>query len=188
MLVLIFATSCVDLYIRENFTYLFDGKNTGIDTLLHVDGYFINLDAKCSDYSDSKFMFYRDGTFTNCMFVNKFKNDNVKEETVSMIFGWGRYIIEGDTIKAQTVISPNGHYFGTIYFYKLYVIEQWFKIINKDTLKEIFWKDLIEKRPKEKLCECNSPISYYISLKNKPDSLCELKENKWAWKDGKIIK
>ena len=41
--VIIFINSCISIRLKvgDDFTYLYNGKLTGIDSLLNVDGYYI---------------------------------------------------------------------------------------------------------------------------------------------------
>lgn len=83
----------------KNFTYKYDGKYTGIDTLINIDGYYLQEDD-IYGHPPSKMMFYRDGLFctTNGDPIKYFQKEKLK-----YAIDWGRYYIVGDTIKLQVI-------------------------------------------------------------------------------------
>jgi hypothetical protein len=169
------------------YTYRFDGNYTGIDTLINVDGYYHNQDGT---YTINYFMFYRDGTFATDI-LNTYKTNKIDIDSIYYIGGWGKYIIIGDTIKIQS-ICVYGYVRSDVYTdAPVDIFYREFKIINKDTLIEILFKDI--KNPdnpsySHKNWEFLNKPAYFTPLPNRPDSSCWLKNNSWAWKDGKIIK
>jgi len=180
-----FLNSCdhIKYMVKGNFTNLFDGKLTGLDSLINIDGYYHTIGMGTFTYT--YYMFYRDGTFTSDFCV---MSTNIPEDShvVGKLPGWGHYIISGETIKTQAIVIH-----GEIYWFgvtaPILLTERWFKIINKDTLFEIYFNDFKKHENSWSWSYLNTKAAFH-PLKSKPDSTCWLKEKSWAWKDGKLIK
>ena len=105
-MVLFFFSSCsiiVTWFKPGGFTQRYDGKYTGIDTLLNIDGYFY------SDSTQYTVLFYRDGTIANYSAPqeDKYFDKDTKNKYV-YIPRWGVYRLYGDTVKAQTILNFGG--------------------------------------------------------------------------------
>ncbi|MFN0188230.1 MAG: hypothetical protein ACKVQV_05970 [Bacteroidia bacterium] len=186
--------------IKQEFKYCYDGKNTGIDSLINIHGYYSigqtldrsGTDAIYKHIIDTfylNFMFYQDGTFLynfgdyDNNIPEYFKNvievtNKGKKHWFYRNNKWGRYIVTNDTIKAQWYHMPcslnDGWYDG----------EVWFKVINRNELKKIFVPKAIN--IKEKVDENLIPqVEYFpakfISVEILPKSNCKLKQEKWFW-------
>lgn len=95
-----FISCSICSIINDHFGYLYDGKYTGIDTLIDINGYYHILSGASAP---SYIMFYRDGTFASDIF--KFKSNNGDEYSIGKIWSWGSYIINNDTIKANAIFD-----------------------------------------------------------------------------------
>jgi hypothetical protein len=106
------------------FTYKYDGKYTGIDTLIDIKGYYSSdwTILPFNPREDNNYIFYPDG-----FFIYSF-NTKVKDGL------YGRYILCHDTIKAQLMEHNDG-----IYCPKS---EMWFKIVNKNNISLLYMKYL----------------------------------------------
>lgn len=182
ILIIIVICSCVSRNIRNNFAYKYDGKYTGIDTIISVDGYYHVINK--GDYRDNYFLFYRDGTYAS-FFVDLDSNTIQKDKLIHkrIISGWGSYKICRDTIRTQII-----KIWGDLNWTKLAfnndevdVFERSFLILSKDTIIEYDYN-----------CATNENYSdwEYLPIKigftkmlNRPDSNCWLKKYSWAWKN-----
>lgn len=105
--------SCVNLrgafFKPSDFKYAYDGKYTGIDSLLFVNGYFLSEAIHSKDPYDrsetySTIMFYRDGLVCSVPFNNiprilgVLKGEDEYEPKM-----WGNYKIIKDTVLVQLI-------------------------------------------------------------------------------------
>lgn len=169
-----FINSCIPSRIIEKFTYKFDGKLNGIDSLCDVDGYYdvSYKELKQGAYlkvASGQFMLYRDGTFADQINMNNLLNYN-NNDSKDIVFGWGHYKIFGDTIKAQSISNELGSF----------IYERWLVIINRQQIREIHQKCFECIKDKDAIVTLND-TAHFIPLKTRPDSSCWLKEEKWAW-------
>jgi hypothetical protein len=198
IILLIMFSSCeqkvVPEHISEGFTYCYDGKNTGIDSLLNIDGYYViaepfsNYGYNSRDTTYFNMMFYRNGV---CV-LNFFPLDNKgrvisnklmplflktiieeRESKEATFFyntrKWGRYIIEGDTIKAQCIYRPRAGETSSIWE----ITEVWYKIINRNTIIEIPSKSLTNATTKRKY------PAQFVPLTERPAPDCWLMKEDW---------
>ena len=60
------CTSCgffiVPKHVKQNFTYCYDGIDTGIDSLINIEGYYDFISKSCQSCY-TRVMFYKDGTY-----------------------------------------------------------------------------------------------------------------------------
>lgn len=192
--------------VKKKFTYCYDGQYTGIDKLINVDGYYTIGEERDTyginavfihkiDTFNTNFMFWRDGTFLYNFFdynndIPKYlKNivDNTKKgkkDNFYKYFSWGRYIICGDTIKAQYIHAPNG----LNDFWYGYEIA--FKIINKTTLKYLptesktlnyYATDIEINEMKENEKQSKYLPATFVPVEVIPSSDCWIKKKKWFW-------
>lgn len=159
---------CFSCIIKKpkQFIYPYDGENTGLDSLINIDGYYSKL-----GYADKILLFYRDGIFIS----NNFRDTAfaskkiVKVDTLKNSYehSWykglhGRYIIKDDSILAQDIVYTFTD--GSNAYTNKY------KIISKDT---IF--DTLEKK-----------TYVFHSLPNRIDSANWLFKKKWFYKDKEL--
>ncbi|MDP4291183.1 MAG: hypothetical protein Q8908_08890 [Bacteroidota bacterium] len=194
--------------IKRNFTYCYDGKKTGIESKLNINGYFVSAEP-FDRYMIGNFKKHEIDTFYNYtmffedgIFVDNFQDENLirklkgqsniqqyikeiiedKGSKSSSLFyesgRWGRYIINGDTIKGQYIAH---------YGYLWPAFEIWYKIIDRNTFIEFNWKS-IDKMSKTDLQneeaykrEKKYYPSKFIPLPAKPSSDCWLKKEDWFW-------
>ncbi len=66
LLIVVICSSCgcniVPQYIKQDFNYCYDGIDTGIDSLINIEGYYVLSDE--NDFP-SRLMFYRDGIYVD---------------------------------------------------------------------------------------------------------------------------
>ncbi len=201
--------------IRNAFVYCHHNKETGIDSLINMNGYYriscidtaivsnrklFDSGAECiSMTSCNPFMFYPNGLFKMNLPVkydsiyNQFDISLGLQEIVENIKGnenkwfyyglWGSYILCNDTIKIQYIDKPWP-------LSSTYGREEWFKIINRDSLIHINsmplstdksdWKNYENyKAIKNKKYQC---IAVFVPVVKKPtpENAWILKE-KWFW-------
>jgi hypothetical protein len=180
--VLVSCGTPIKSLLKGNFTNYFDGKYTGLDTLLNTNGCYRTINT--NEDGNRLFIFYNDGTYGSRILFDFRKLIINLDEKFDDVGAWGHYYISGDTIKAQN-IELLGGVFEDKYTYDLVLEnEQWFKIISKDTIAEIYFNCFDPDR------KSRNKIIYaaFNPLNEKPDSNCWLKKNSWAWKDGIIKK
>jgi hypothetical protein len=170
------TASPIKRLIGNKYTNLLDGKITGLDTMINLHGFYSTVNS-----TDNLVMFYNDGTFADLIGMKK------SNDSISMINGWGHYYLEGDVIKAQVINAYGGIIVSGYTKYIVDVVDRWFKIINKDTIQEIYWFNCSGSEKGKNWAYLNS-FSTFHPLKEKPDSNCWLKTKTWAWKDGIIKK
>jgi hypothetical protein len=205
---LVLCTSCISIRvpndIRKRFTYCYDGENTNIEKLININGYYTmgsitdryGTLAKFEHKIDTMFinlMFYADGTFVfNFFDYNRnipefFKEiaENEKERKSNEFFQefyWGRYIIDGDTIKAQCINHPS-------LLAPWESSERWYKIIDRNTIQYIYGKPLNrttkdQREVSQKYMEQslrNYLPAKFIPVPVRPSSDCWLKKEDWFW-------
>jgi hypothetical protein len=134
-LIIMLLTSCFQVpYVpnryKKNFTYCFQDKNTGIDSLININGYFeigqtpggtfgYGSHIFRIDTFHTVFMFYRDGIFLYNfsdiynMGIPKYfeqvveNSEKRKKDLFYKSYDWGCYKISGDTIKTQYINHPS---------------------------------------------------------------------------------
>ena len=220
---ILFLNSCsnhVPARHRRNLPYCYNGKNTGIDTIININGYYEIHENSGATYEygygkwattvvdtfPTKFMFFKDGTFLHGFSDYNHRPGNIPkyfEEVVSNTqkgerdpffqhASWGCYIISGNIIKTQYVTRPSG--IGSGYWD---LTEEWFKVIDKNTLKSIFRKNVTNSDSKiiydNKTTENTQytrghetitlDSAKFIPTPLVPGSDCWLKYKKWFWCD-----
>ncbi|MGY5353443.1 hypothetical protein [Wenyingzhuangia sp. IMCC45467] len=194
---------------QKGFTYRYSDRNDSkLYEKLNINGYYtINDTLNSGDIfgSYTNLMFFPDG-----MFVSGFHNccDTVKEigKVIPSYFKkiinernsglrnysfyedthWGYYELKGDTIKVQHI---NVHMIGGM-TKVWYSSRNWFKIIDKNRIKEIY-RYPIKKMTKldslnhEKYYKnrVNLVEAYFVPLENIPKSDGWLKYEKWFWEN-----
>lgn len=146
----------------NEFTLLYDGKYTGLDTLIIIDGYYYN------SITNSIVLFYRDGLFISGNFsfdvdqatiFNLFEKNTrwaqkMSKESKTL---YGRYVASQNMILTQKVCYD--------FYEKSWVQERTFNIISNKLL----------------FClEDNAYYSFYPTV-NRMDSTNQLLKEKWFW-------
>ena len=176
---------------RESFTYCWSENKTGLDSLLNLKGFFHATNVVYKD-SVSKIIDFG-ATYYPCyvFFQNGFsarnlplewylKDHKVNEPPNTYTSGsvWGLYKIYGDTIKVQYIPKPGGM--------SCKKIEIWFKIINKNTIQELYFKygnsiTYEEVRNYQKNKNVND-FMQFVSLDTLPDPYSSwIIKEKWFW-------
>jgi len=116
LLSVLILSSC-SLLKPSDFTYKFEDRYTGLDTLISTEGYYL-VQRECDSVFNSAFMFYPNGLFTiltgsDLSEAKECLADN-NNTTICKNIAWGVYRIEENTIKTQTV-RQEGTGFCTIF-------------------------------------------------------------------------
>ena len=186
--------------VKGYFTNRFEGKKTGIEKLLSIDGYYQSWEEKGIDYKTGKrdtfflnVLFYNDGTLLYNFFKPHDYEGNTdmylkqvakkwKEDPYYVAFDWGSYILSNDTIKAQYI--SNAHH---AYLAPWDAEEQWFKIIDKKTIKPIYFR-LLDKMNDDQVKDFKNKVEaskelIFQQVDTIPPPYCWLKEEKWLWRN-----
>ena len=186
--------------IEQEFTFKYDGKDTGIDSLLDISGYYYLRVERDTSYSFSYMMFFKDGMFVQDRF---YYTSNSKKDTPDFYYDihrndreygfhlyerctWGRYLIFGDTIKIQYVERPILYSQGSPW----YAMEEWYKVIDNNTIREVFAKP-IGINNTEKMhyynARARSPLiqafGIFVPAERIPSSDGWIKRGKWFWRN-----
>lgn len=211
IIVSISLTSCayftVPKHIKQGFTYCYDGKNTGIKSLLNIDGYYVipkpyDKYGKNAVYMHEidtfylNLMFFEDGIFVDnfydCNSERLMKNEqNIplyfkeiaedKKATFYQSFNWGCYIISRDTIKVQFLNHP------ALLSPTWTAFEIWYKVIDRNTIIEIDSKPIhyMTKSDWDNNLKYKKERKIYparfIPVDVMPSSDCWLKKKEWFW-------
>lgn len=200
IIILIMLSSCsvqksVPTYISERFTYCYDGEDSGIDSLLKTDGYYVIAqsfkDIRSNTKMDTSYynmMFYDNGICVFNFFPSDGKHiiDNkyipqyfkciIENPECGFALGfynyekWGRYLIKGDTIKAQCIYRPMAGETTTIWG----INEVWYKIVNRTTIIEIQSESLINTTTNRKYLPAR-----FVPLTERPTPDCWLMKEDW---------
>ena len=158
------------------FTHLYDGKYTGIDTLINVDGYYYS--DPDSNLNINRVMFFRDGSIarTKSKEENEIYDKNNKDNN-KFTPRWGVYRLERDTIISQFILYFGGaESMGTSL--DTYVIKSKSEIEFYSTNKPFYTKNM------ERV---GIPL-YFHPYPDRIDSTHWVKDHRWFWKDKKAYK
>jgi hypothetical protein len=218
LILLLFLISCgVPKSIRKRMTYCYNGLDTGLDTLININGYY-NLtyiwerDERYTtkgqwvhkiDTMHSNIMFYNDGMFASGLWGRDLNNRNyinrdiqyyfnVLEESENITIGAsyrGSYKISGDTIKTQYINHSSA--LTNVWM----AFETWYKVIDKNTIKIIARKKLYYDRMNQDKSEMDLHLLdnndqktlSFFPIQTRLDSDCWLKKKKWFWCNGEKI-
>lgn len=190
-------------YISKKFTYCYKDQDTGINSLLEMDGYYVVTQLfKDIGYPTNKdtsyfnILFYDNGLcifnffplddkgrVINNKLMPSFFNTVIedKESPEALYFynysRWASYIIEGDTIKAQWIYRPRFGETTTIWSLN----EVWYKIINRTTIIEI--PSGSEINPSASIKSRYVPARF-VHVKEKPTPDSWLIKEDWFWCEG----
>lgn len=207
LVMILFIGSCayvsVPTNIKKKYTYCYDEDTTEIKTDFNMEGYyrttnhFVDMVGEKTDTVAHNIMFFKDGTFVSGFYdtdrrrkevadVSKYLEeiasspDNEQSKNFYSWFYWGTYEVDDDTIKAQCINHPpalNPYWYFT---------EIWYKIIDEETIVEIFHKSLhfsdSESKSKNDI-KLGEDKYQFVPLKIKPETKFWLKNEKWFWCD-----
>ena len=156
--------------------------STHIRDILNIDGYYT------ASHSHDNLMFFEDGIINVFYFKKSDNVDSIKtnmhkwaNNQISWGTNWGVYRIEGDTIIGQFFWQGGILSTPSIFEYR-------YKIIDKKTIKKIYYKSL--RKIDEKYYQDNKistwkdgDIYKYVPTDTLPSSDCWLKEEKWIWRN-----
>jgi hypothetical protein len=135
------CTLIIPKYTKKAFTCCYKGYDTGLDTLLSLNGFYyphrdkteiLDISVKAQDTLYPAYVFSKDGFIQVDPIIGLLIPPN-NERVTKWRQKWGvygAYKLCGDTIKAQYIDPPGGM--------TREMGEVWFKIINKNTLLQIF--------------------------------------------------
>jgi hypothetical protein len=200
------------LYIQKHFTHRYDGGNSGIDSLIAINGYYTiakpNIYRQYDKIFSTKYkvvqdtfymnyVFFKDGIFLWNMSFNdcdspkcitaKLKKDG--KDSLNRFYGnWGIYSVNGDTIIVQYIhkcSSLNDSWTAW---------ESKFKVIDRKTILEFDVRPLYRKSKSELIYWENhkkglkfEPANF-IPTEILPASKTWLKKGKWIQKNKNNIK
>lgn len=167
-----------------NFTYYYEGRNTGLDRRIDINGYFVSQHG-CDSTFYSIYMFYSNGLFCIATTSNV-SADLIKcfadggESNLCRYPSWGTYRIEGDTIKTQSLAN-----IGTGYvIFRDYLIMPDESIVNLSDYVEPQHTNLgyMENYPSLLFNTCPKMAKFYSSSK-RDSSDCPYLCKRWFWKN-----
>ena len=181
ILFVLVSVSCISQkYLISQSTIKLEGENTNIRDFLDIDGYHRN-----DDFGGSYAMFFEDGIYVKYIYFKEgATKDNIRTNMVKWIKwinnmgrDWGVYRIEGDTLIGLSY--DKGNIFRGITF-----SEERYKIIDRTTLKQIYWRG--KNKENDKNVHYSPWIRYdffyhFMPADSLPSSDCWLKEKKWIW-------
>lgn len=201
--ILILLTSCIQSFIvptkiKKRFTFCYDGKPTGLESKININGFYEMTDIWWNESGYGKTYNPRwDTTQIDILFFN--------DGICALGFGWhsynqtgkqyldslaktpnhleinasqkGVYRVFGDTIKVQVIndvrwAAPTwmAH-------------EVWYKIVDRNTLKRLGSKALhnekVEDMEIERTSDINTDLAHFIPVDSLPSSDIWLKKEKW---------
>ncbi|MCD4792167.1 MAG: hypothetical protein K8R54_02970 [Bacteroidales bacterium] len=178
ILIIVFTGCRVMKITQDAFIYCYDGNNTGLDTMINIEGYYtmnkiFSKPNKTKSYNIYNFVFYDDG-----LFIYRF--DSLYNFNL-----YGRYIVSNDTIRAQFLdqapVNPE-------------INEVWFKIIDKNRILWLYekpWtkmttKDIEDFRKKDYY---RVDTAKYVPFEKLPNTdKFWIKRQKFFWCDEKRYK
>ncbi|MFV0331032.1 MAG: hypothetical protein ACK5KL_14650 [Dysgonomonas sp.] len=165
----------------KNFTYRYEDKNTGLDKLIDINGYYVSQ-HRCDSTFYSMYMFYTNGLFTIATtseilpeLIDCFENGG--QSDICKYPLWGTYKVEGDLIKTQ-VIREEGN---KCVIFRDYKILPDGNIVNISDYVQPEYTNLgyMENYPSFKENPCSKKADFY-PLKFKRDSTaCPFLKKKW---------
>ncbi|MDL2223681.1 hypothetical protein LJB98_06285 [Bacteroidales bacterium OttesenSCG-928-M11] len=191
LICLLFSLSCASQKkeVISKSTIKLEGENTNIRDFIEIGGYYAVPDYQL----DGGLILFEDGTCAAVSFKEAVSEDEIKKNLLKNIVSWkkneqfrwgsywGVYQVKNDTIVVY------GYDKGS--FWKGWSLsEERYKIINRTTIKKIFWKSILKSA--EKYYERNSPWVdgfdyHFFPADSLPPSDCWLKEEKWIWRNEK---
>jgi hypothetical protein len=206
-LIIVALNSCASISLNNDFkriaskfTYYYTGEDTGIDSVLNVNGFF--YDSLHVNY-DSNIMFFKNGMVVENIVDGK-RLKNKEDQNIALLLNeicefddiehlydfynvnWGSYKLCGDTIKIQMIKYHGGMVEGR------YGYVMWYKILDRCTVQKIyvdffFFSDLPESKRDEYTyypdeCTDIKPLTYKEACLPSTDKAFILK-HKWFWKD-----
>lgn len=197
--------------IKKEFDFCFDGQKTELNSIINTKGYYLIeniyekpiygegnlLTRKQSFVLDTTYqylLFFEDGTFVTGFFDFNEKRRKNEATNISLLFKelseepygkaatsfkkwfkWGVYKLNKDTIKVQWITHPETF---SPYWY---ASEVWYKVIDRNTIIEVFSKLLHTSESIKK--EKNNKPAIFIQTEELPPSDCWLKMEDWFWCD-----
>ena len=195
--------------IQQNFIIRYENKDTGLDTMMNMQGYYVIVEPKTkreyksiwskeykivADTFYMNYLFFRDGMYLRnfgfrcssptCVpqIFEKMVNDSLGKErhSFSVSSDWGVYRRSGDTIITNYINNPSSP---KVWFAGM----EKFRIVNRNTIIQIDSKPL-EKMSKsdwvnweESQKNQNYQPAIFIPLKTLPSSDSWLKNELWFW-------
>lgn len=215
VLISFFIGSCAaPKSVQENFWIKYSGHETGLDTLIKLNGYYSIAKPKTrkeykgfkmevTEFPDTFYMtylFFRDGMYVrNFGFYEghdpkavkenfeKIHNDTTGEYSLpfSNSYYWGTYTLKGDTIITNYINNPCPP--------KVWIANQeYFKILNDSTILQVDYKSLEKMSESDRLnyeqrrASATYEPAIFIETPILPSSNSWLKKEKWFWKTDSL--
>jgi hypothetical protein len=185
--------------IASKFTYYYTGEDTGIDSVLNVNGFFYDQNRI---NSNENIMFFKNGLVVEGIIDSKRIEEKKDMDITQFLFeictntieykhssfyniDWGRYILCGDTLKVQMINSHSGMTYGR------FATVLWYKILDKNTIKKIYIDYYyFSNLPENQRDACTyypeeldiKPLTFKNACVPSTDKAFILK-HKWFWKD-----
>lgn len=170
-----------------NFTPIYDGQHTGLDSFINIEGYYVSPQG-CDSSFYSMYMFYPDGLFTIATvsavhpeLVKCFENGGQSAACNYPI--WGIYRVDGDVIKTQ-VIRPEG---GGCVIFRDYKILPDGQIVNvSDYLQPQYTRlGYMANYPSFQDNPCKQPADFFPLKQRRNKEDCPYLKKKWFWRKSK---
>lgn len=209
LLIWIFLSGCIGMNstrrltkdVKQNFTYRFEGKNTGLSAKININGYYrywftdeFGTYKKIHGATDTLFLdilFYEDGTFVRNFWPSA-GYTNYEDYFASVInkgskdifyrnHWWGIYTVSSDTIKTQYLMEAAR-------LTPWYSGEEWYLIKGRNSVQFIFFKLDIkqvdeEMKLKNDAYVKSATLATFHPVVNVPPPYSWMKRNKFFWRN-----
>lgn len=175
--------SCISVKPTD-FSYYYDGKDTGLSSRIDIEGYYVSA-RECDSTFFSVFMFYADGLFT---IATTSDIDMITEcfsiggkSKICQYPLWGTYRISGDTIKTQTIVIEG---MATSCIFRDYLIRTDNSIVNisdyvnPDNSKLMYMRNY----PSFYINSCPASAQFYPLADKRSMSDCPYLRKKWFYR------
>lgn len=165
----------------KNFSYYYNGENTGLDQMIDIDGYYVS-EHGCDSLFCSMYMFYPDGLFIIATtskihpeLIDCYRGEGLDKNCKYPL--WGTYTIEGDLIKTQTIRTEGN---GCVYFRDYQMLPDK-SIVNVSDYVEAEYTNLAYMTNYPSFMEnlCEKRAQFYPLDKKRDSKECPFLKKKW---------
>lgn len=157
--------------------YCYDEGKTGLGEKMNLNGRYVFTETSGSSAYEVNCVFFEDGIFIYHFDPEYFKESSGhKTGFYTRGTQWGRYVLAGDTIKAQFIESPGGMSWSKG--------EIWFKIMNRENMKWLAFRygDPIDVSKISQYQNRNMSPGKFVSSDSMPDpDKSWIKSRSWFW-------
>ena len=177
---MIYSCTTPPLDLRRNLRYCYNTEENNSDSILNLNGiYQYSIFSSTNGEIKKGFKLFRDGTIIEGMLEDFDKGYFRDLKNSPYYYTCGYYKVNSDTLHVQFIINSCNICSWSGY-------EEWYKIIDRNTMKLILTKEL---RHSEEYREASTDNYYrddYSLVKFKPymkavDSTFRFKKYKWFW-------